>query len=201
LRFEIFSASGKHRKLTDEELIPLIHAGNVSAFNELFNRYGQRLYCYFVKMLDRNEEKAKDFLQDLFLKLIEKLHYFDAGRNFSHWIYKIATNMCLNEYKVQKNKHSKSGVEVWSVANQKVAAYDPNVEQQIDKEKFQLCLSQELEKVNPETRSIFLLRFQENCSIKAISQIMSLPEGTIKSRLFYTIKKLAQNLHHFNPLA
>ena len=201
MRFEIRYASGKHRKLTDEELILLVHAGNVSAFNELFNRYGQRLYCYFVKMLNRDEEKAKDFLQDLFLKLVEKLHYFDTGRNFSHWIYKIATNMCLNEYKVQKIKHSKSNVALLSLANQEVGAYEPNVEQKIDKENFQRCLAQELKKINPETRSIFILRFQENCSIKEIGQIMSLPEGTVKSRLFYTIKKLAHKLHHFNQLA
>jgi RNA polymerase sigma-70 factor (ECF subfamily) len=63
-----------------------------------------------------------------------------------------------------------------------------------------MCLSQELDQIRPETRSIFLLRFQENLSIKVISQIVALPEGTVKSRLFYATKKLAHNLHHFNHL-
>jgi RNA polymerase sigma-70 factor (ECF subfamily) len=176
-------------------LISLIHAGDVQAFNELFNRYGRRLYWYFFKMLSRDEEKAKDFLQDLFVKIIEKVHYFDTGKRFSSWIYRIATNMCLNEYKVQ-GKWLEKSEQIAFVAGSEIE--EPTIDQKIDRDNFKKRVSRELTEMDPDTKSIFILRFQENMSIKEIGKIVSLPEGTVKSRLFYAFKKLAQRLQPFN---
>jgi RNA polymerase sigma-70 factor (ECF subfamily) len=195
LQLHIKLLNRKYHKKSDESLISLIHAGNVSAFNELFNRYGNRLYWYFYKMLNRDEEKSKDFLQDLFLKIIEKAHYFDSGKKFSSWIYTIATNMCLNEYKMRKIRTEKADLVSSYVG---IEMDYPTIDQEIDRERFKNHLLRELDGINSATKSIFLLRFQENMSIKEISKMVSLPEGTVKSRLFYTVKKLAQRLQPFH---
>jgi RNA polymerase sigma-70 factor (ECF subfamily) len=191
---------GNYRKLSNEELLLHIQGGNVAAFNELFHRYSKRLYFYLFKMLSGDEEKAKDFLQELFLKIIEKGHYFDSKRSFSTWVYKIATNMCLNAYKAQKIRAAKINEQIRYPPVDGTNKIIEEIDQRIDRENFNKLLTRQLNRINPVSKSIFLLRFQENLSIREISKIVSLPEGTVKSRLFYTIKKLAHQLHHFNQL-
>jgi len=198
VQFKIGFLASRYKNIRDEELIPLIREGNVSAFNELFQRYSERLYLYLLKMLHGDEEQANDSLQELFLKIIEKGHYFDSKRNFSTWIYKIATNMCINAYKAQKIRAEKADkISIEALASEH-ANKDPTIEHEIDRDRFEKMVMRELNGFNSETKSIFLLRFQEDLSIKEISKIVLLPEGTVKSRLFYTIKKLAQRLQHFN---
>lgn len=68
-----------------------------------------------------------------------------------------------------------------------------------DQRQFFSALQNELDQMEIEQQTTFLLRFQQNLSIKEISNILECSEGTIKSRLFYTTKKLAARLKDFNP--
>ena len=65
----------------------------------------------------------------------------------------------------------------------------------IDKKKFMGSLLLELDRLDQESKSVFILRFQEDLKINEISKILSLPQGTVKSKLFYTIKKVAPKLY------
>lgn len=73
------------------------------------------------------------------------------------------------------------------------------VERNIDQKAFESALIAELEKLEDDHRSAFLLRYQQNLTIKEIGDILGCSEGTIKSRLFYTTHKLATRLKAFNP--
>ena len=64
---------------------------------------------------------------------------------------------------------------------------------------FEKGLSAELDKLDDGHRTAFLLRYQQNLSIREIGQILGCSEGTVKSRLFYTTQKLAAKLKAFNP--
>jgi RNA polymerase sigma-70 factor (ECF subfamily) len=86
-----------YNRYSDEQLIPLVVTGDDKAFNELYLRYNQRLLYYFYRMLGNSNDKAQDFLQDIFIKVIDKAHLFDNSRKFSTWIFSIAYNMCKNE--------------------------------------------------------------------------------------------------------
>ncbi|MDP7122228.1 MAG: sigma-70 family RNA polymerase sigma factor, partial [Candidatus Marinimicrobia bacterium] len=70
-----------------------------SAFDELYARYSSRLFHYFYRMLGGNPEKARDFLQDIFFKIVENPDRFHTGNRFSSWVFTIAHNMCKNEYR------------------------------------------------------------------------------------------------------
>src|SRR5438270_11355736 len=87
------------KKCDDSELMALMGNGNTRAFDELYERYSRKLLNYFRKMLNNNTEKAQDFLQDLFIKILEKGSYYDSTKNFSTWLYALACNMCKNEYR------------------------------------------------------------------------------------------------------
>jgi RNA polymerase sigma-70 factor (ECF subfamily) len=69
----------------------------------------------------------------------------------------------------------------------------------MDQEELEKVIQLELRNMEPEQRSTFLLRFQENLSIKEISQILNCAPGTVKSRIFYISKKLNNRLKQYNP--
>ena len=89
----------KYINLSDEQLMARIIKNDAHAFNEIYNRYSHRLLIFFLRALGGHDEKAQDFLQDVFLKIIEKPYMFSVDKKFSTWIFTIANNLCKNEYR------------------------------------------------------------------------------------------------------
>ena len=88
----------QYSKLLDEELLVMLGKGDKRAFDEVYKRYSQPLFGYFMKLLARDNEKCEDMVHDLFAKIIRKPEYFDTSRSFRTWVYSVASNMCKNEY-------------------------------------------------------------------------------------------------------
>ena len=181
----------------DAVLMSRICKGDTGAFDVLYERYSQRLLHYFYKMLGGNEERAQDFLQSLFLKIIEKPALYKKDYNFQSWIFTIAHNMCKNEYRRLETEKQLSN-EIEDSQRNDYPDHDL-IDDKIDYSKFKKALYSELSKIEPDHRSIFVLRFQEQLSILEIKDIIGCSEGTVKSRLFYTTKKLAKCLSEYYP--
>jgi len=187
-----------YHEYTDERLLEALPKGEVPAFDELYRRYSKRLLHYFQRMLGGDRAKAQDFLQEIFLKIIEKPHLFQAHQRFSTWLYAIAHNMCKNEYR-RLRVRSRATREGGMNGVPPAATHDALPETLVMQEELLAQVWQALAECEEVQRSTFLLRFQQELSIKEISAILSCSEGTTKSRLFYTLKKLAKSLQEFNP--
>lgn len=188
--------AGAYKLETDERLMELLSSGETAAFDELYKRYSKRILYYFYRMLGHSNEKAQDFLQDLFLKIIENPKRFDPKRRFSTWVFSVAHNMCKNEYRkleVRKVMDHQSDVEVLGVPQD---AQD----RKADLNAFNQRLFQELELMDEDRRSAFLLRHREGFSVREISEVMQCSEGTVKSRVFYANKKLSEKLGAFRSI-
>ncbi len=184
-----------YRKRSDEELFQILKGDKNAAFEELYRRYSKKILYYFFQMLGGDEEKSQDFLHDLFLKILERPERFDPGKRFSTWIYTVATNMCKNEYRNQKVRNVvHNGFDM-----NRFREDQPDPSQQTDHSLFKKLLSTELEQISHDHRTAFILRFQEGLSIREIAGVMECSEGTVKSRLFYTLKKLGKKLEVFDP--
>lgn len=189
------STSPNYPDWTDEQLASAIGQGTPQAFEELYGRYRSRLQYFFYRMLGQSEEKANDFLQDLFLKLIEKPHLYNSDKRFSTWFFSVAHNMCKNEYrrlKVRQVMDSEAEADLPSGSR-----FDPA--HQADMQAFSEALYSALDEFDEDRKTAFLLRHREGFSIREISEVLNCSEGTIKSKLFYTNKKLAVQLQAFNP--
>lgn len=173
----------------------LIVKGNEQAFSELYDRYKGKMHSYFYRMLYQDMDKADDFTQELFLKIIEKPHLFDLERRFSTWIYTVAGNMCKNEYR--KNSRHPITNQVPEAAISECFQYLPDP---IDRNLFEQHLKSAVNQLEDTHKQCFILRYQEGMSVKEIGEIMEIPEGTVKSRLYYSMKKLAGKLQIFHPL-
>lgn len=166
-----------------------------NAFDELYERYSERIFRYFLRMLSKNEDIANDFTQEIFLKVIESPNAYDSSRNFSTWFFSVAHNMCKNEYRKQSVRGNMVRLDPH---HEDIARLEPGFEN-YDKEVFKHHLNRLLSQMDPEHKEVFILKIQEEMSIKEISVVMNCPEGTVKSRLHYTIKKLTAELSMFDP--
>jgi len=182
----------KLSKEADEELVRLVQQGNERALTELYSRYSKKLVRYFHRMLWKDEPKAQDFLHDLFVKLIEAPDRMDVNRPFSTWIYSVAHNMCKNEYRKQNFRNGVNGKWV----NGQGVEFMQNV---IDHQAFQVQLENFLSQADENDKGLFIMRYELELTVAQIATILEIPEGTVKSRLFYLKKKLADMLKVFNP--
>jgi len=112
-----------------------VHEGNEHALEEIYHRYASLLLKYFHRMLWREEEKAQDFLHDLFLKIIEQPHRFKTEAKFSTWIYSVANNMCKNEYRKRDFRKTMNGFH-----SENLVHFDSTA-QQMDHDSFQVDLN------------------------------------------------------------
>lgn len=180
---------------TDEELMHLIGGGHKGALNELYGRYQKKLLFFMYKLLQNDPEKARDILQDIFIQIIEKPGMFDASQKFSTWVYTNAKNRCFNYNRDTTNRARILG----EAGKQTTEAYEPNFGNTIDGGLF----NKEMQKIMPtlteKEQLLLTLRFQQELPIKEIAQIMQIPEGTVKSGIFYLLQKIAKIIPHFNP--
>jgi len=191
----MFSLKPKYSEFSDEYLIQLQVNGDSAAFNELYKRYSDRLLYYFYRMLGNSHEKAQDFLQDIFIKLMGKSSTFDPSRKFTTWIFSIAHNMCKNEY---RRMDIRKDVAIDAYSEYLLDNEEPSFENAgSDMNQFTKELFEELQSFDEIHKTAFLLRYREGLPVKEIGQILEISEGTVKSRLFYTRKKLSEKLSKY----
>lgn len=165
----------------------LASQGCEASFGELYDRYSDRMHRHFYRLLGQDTHRADDFTQELFMKLVEKTALFDPERRFSTWLYTVAGNMVKNEYRRMSRQ----------VAPPVDDIFRENFSEDFDSQIFDQQLNQALGELDETQRQCFVLRYQEELSVREIAEILDCPEGTVKSRMFYTLKKLGNKLRAF----
>ena len=182
--------------LSDEDLMVQLSLVEKRAFDEIYLRYSGVLFGYFNKMLWQDKEKAQDMVHDLFAKLIVNPTAFDANRSFKTWLFTIACNMCKNEFKkieVRKNV-SNSLDQHYSLKS------EDNVLNTVQDKFFKVAFDESMESLDDKHREVFSLRHLQGLSMKEIADVLVINEGTVKSRLFYATKQLAEKLKDYQSI-
>lgn len=177
----ILKPDESYQNLSDEELVAqIVKNQNTILFGVLYDRYIKQVYnkCYGFAI---NKDEAKDLTQDVFIKLFIKLgKYKEQGTSkFSSWLFVFVYNFCVNY--VNRNKAKR-------IEKQAIFAdeYDNLVEETTDESLFEIKverLEQVLELIPPEDKSILLLKYKEELSIKELSKLLEVGESAIKMRL------------------
>jgi len=180
---------------SDEDLMSLLTNGGQSAFDKLYKRYSKPMLNFFHRLLDRDRERAEDLLHDLFLKIIERPEFYDPGKSFRAWFYSLAGNMIRNEYRSRQVNN-----EYERTVSAQLEELSNGPEIALDRQLFELRLQSVIDRLEPEQKLLFNLRFVEEMTVLQIAEIMECPEGTVKSRLFHLTRKLAMKLSIYKPL-
>lgn len=174
--------------LEDEELVTLfVNSQDEKAFSCLYQRYFLSLTKYLGWLInDRNQ--AKDIVQNIFLKIYQSPTLFDTSRHFKTWLFVIAKNQWKNELRSQINREKHS----------KILALQPQDTAETKEDNRLKNLSKALEQLSESHKEVFVLKYSNGLTIREISQVLSCSEGTVKSRLFYALRKTKEVLQNIN---
>ena len=178
--------------LTDEQLMERVSKAERKAFETLYDRYFNKLVWFAQSFVD-DVQCAEDIVQEVFIKLIENHNRFDRDKKFSTWIYVITSNRCKHYLRDEKNRVRILRENVIPFKDDKTELNSTS-DFKLLKEKIQLIYIGLSEK----EKNIYSLRFEQELGIKEISVIMNIPEGSVKSGIYYLLKKLAQQLKDFS---
>ena len=170
----------------DIELIDQYLAGDVSAFNELMDAHQNRVFGICLRML-RDREAALDATQDTFLTVFRKADRFQAKAAFSTWLYRVAVNTCYDHLRKQKRLQADSLPEGHDPADVSSGDAFTAVELRPD-------IEAALSTISPDFRSAVVLVDLMGMSLEQAGDILEVPTGTVKSRLFRARKQLAKVL-------
>jgi len=188
--------AGSFKSFSDEKLMELIVQRNQLAFAELYDRYSGKLMTYFMRMLWNDREMAEDQVQEVFMKIARQPELFDLSRVFRPWVYTIAYNNCKMEYR----KAAKRGRPISLENAPEPSDSNAMITEKVDRKAFLIRLKEVLENIKEPHKSTFTLRYFDELSLKEIAEIHNCSEGTVKSRLFYTLRKIADRLPQFQNL-
>ncbi|WBX70831.1 sigma-70 family RNA polymerase sigma factor [Tenacibaculum retecalamus] len=173
--------STEDTKLSDEALVSkIVEKNDTHLFAVLYDRYASIVYnkCYGFS---KNKEEAQDLTHDVFIRLFVKLRTFKGKSKFSTWLYSFTYNFCVNY--VQRNKEKKK--EKVTVVTDTIKE-ESNEDEIDDAALFELKadkLAKALEVIAVSEKMILLMKYQDDMSIKEISEALEIGDSAVKMRL------------------
>jgi RNA polymerase sigma-70 factor (ECF subfamily) len=183
-------------------LIRAAQAGDRSAFDQLVRAYDQSVLRLANNIL-RSPEDARDAYQDTFLRVYRNLHRFRFDCSFHTWLYRIATNICLDILRKRKVRREESGVV--ETAEGSLDRMDVVTEQRADGDPQRKLFSgqirrkvrEALSQLTPRERMVFELRHYEGLRLRNIGEIAGTSEEAAKNCLFRATQKMRAALEEF----
>lgn len=175
--------------LSDQELMRLIQAGDVTPAAEIFDRYSSRIYNFAYRFL-RNSEAAEDATQEVFVKMLKHANQFHGDAKLSTWLFSITANWCRDYLRKADNKAKEAEEVLYSIPAPSELAPDRNLERRQDEQMIQKALAA----LTPEQREAILLSRYQGLSYAEIAQISGCSEGAVKTRVFRAMETLKKAL-------
>ena len=179
----------------DEEakIIRAVLDGNTSAFDDLVLEYQNRVYHITLKMTG-NEEDAFDLSQETFLKAYRSLKSFRGESAFGTWLYRLASNLCIDFLRKQKRRGGGQAVSLdeeteWRPRELPDLRYEP--QEALERKELRERVRAGLARLPEEQRLILVLRDVEGLSYQEIGDVLQLELGTVKSRIYRARARLA----------
>lgn len=158
--------------------------GDTEAFEKLVLQYQDQIFRLCLRMTG-NEEDAADMTQEAFLKVWKHLESFQFDASFSTWLYRLASNCCLDLLRARKRKPTISLTVEDDEQSQVLDVTDsaPTPEEAAICQEEREHLQQAMKQLDDEQRQILTLRVVNDLSYTEIAKILQIKEGTVKSRL------------------
>ena len=197
-------------ELSDEEvLLQYRETEDPKLFEELVRRYERELFSYLRRYLG-SRDMAEDTFQAAFLQVHLKCHQFDAGRRVKPWLYAIATNQAIDAQRRNRRHHMVSLDHLRSSEDEDddrnladlLSSREPSPTTRIRKEERDQQVQQAFNELSDQMRTVIHLVYYQGLKYREAAEVLSIPLGTVKSRLHAAIAKLTEvwNRDHTNEL-
>lgn len=169
----------------DIRLAKLARAGDRAAFAELVELYKDKIYHLAYRML-HNRHEAEEIVQETFLRVFTNLERYDETQKFSTWIYRIGTNLCIDRLRKRKPSYSLDsemnegeGTDWYSL----LPSQEDTPDEQLLLSETQTQIRESIETLPEKYKAVVILRYLQDLSLQEISDVLSMPVTTIKTRL------------------
>jgi RNA polymerase sigma-70 factor (ECF subfamily) len=193
----------KLKKLSDIELVKQALNGNDSAYTELMNRYKKKVEI-IVSRLVKKEFDVEDLVQEIFTKAFTSLSTFKSEFSFSTWLYKIATNHCIDHIRKRKISTYSLDEELEleeDTVHREIPDWSKTPDYELLRKEKSEIIHQAINSLPEHYRKVIILRHFEDKSYEEIAKELKLPIGTVKVHLFRArellYKKLKDKLRHY----
>jgi len=186
--------------MSDQDLVERIRERDAQAFEMLFERYGEMIRRHLARTV-RDDAAAQDLVQEVFMRVWTRAEQWSGRGSFKAWLYRIATNLALNHLRSVRRKRERplDVFDEWSddedglnpapawLIDTSALGPDAALEQAERRARFR----QLVEKLPHEKREAFRLVHEMEMSMRDAADELGVPEGTVKSRLYYAKRRLA----------
>ncbi len=185
---------GRHRSvaniLAERAFVKKLQAGERTAFAELLHLYEPKVFR-LAKRYARNEADAEDLTQDIFLAVYKSIRNFGGRSRLSTWIFRVALNHCM-EYHRRMRPEAVSLDETIFLASNSLSA-DP--ERVLEADILSESILAALKQLSSSHREVVEMHELYGFTYPEIAEMLGVPVGTVKSRLFHAMKNLKTLLH------
>jgi RNA polymerase sigma-70 factor (ECF subfamily) len=187
-------------RASEAELIRQAQEGSRAAFETLVRTYEKQVLRLALH-LTGSEHDAEDIYQEAFLKAYRYLGNFRFECSFYTWIYRIVTNLCLDQLRRRKTRREEASIVVDSSGEEidrlAVVSDDrayANPGREMDRKHLSRCIQQALSTLTPRERMVFELKHYQGLRLRTIGEMLNTTEETAKNTLFRATKKLRAQL-------
>ena len=184
--------------LSDAELLSRYSAGEEAAFREIVSRYKNSLYAFLRQFLNRHD-LVEDVFQETFLQLFASRDSFDTSRPLRPWLFTIAANKAKDALRKWQRT---SAVSIGTMADSQDLSFDDMLNtvtsdntmpyDELQKDETSQRVGQVITNMPENLREILILAYFQRFSYKQMAQILSIPIGTVKSRLHTAVGRFAK---------
>ncbi len=193
------------KALQDYGLVQKALKGDEKAFARLLSRYKDTIYFMLLKMLN-NRSDAEDLTLEAFGKAFKNLHQYSPTYAFSTWLFKIASNNCIDFLRKKKGITVSLENENEQIENSeatRIKSKDLNPEEKLIRKQKAILLHKVVRRLKPHYQTLVELRYFNELSYEEIAKELHLPLGTVKAQLFRArqmlfklIESTEMNEHH-----
>jgi len=183
---------------TDEQLINMSISGDNNAFGMLVEHYQNKAYAISIRIV-QNHDDALDCVQESFIKAYKNLKQFNFQSSFNTWLYRIVTNTSLDL--LRRNKKHLNDLPIEKPQNEEDDEYfiqieddSSDVEEITTRKENIKAVHEAISELSDDFKKVIILFEIEQLSLTEVADILKVPVGTIKSRLFRAREKLAKIL-------
>ncbi len=179
----------------DSDLIVKAQSGDLQAFEQLVRRYDRRVLTIAASYVQSSDD-AKDIYQEVFLRVYRALPKFELRSEFSTWLYRIATNVCLSHRSHSRRHRHVSFDDEGSedAENPHPVVAEPATNPDVGRREIARRVQGALTGLSPQQRLVFTMRHYEGYKLREIAEILELAEGSVKKYLFEATARMRAQL-------
>ena len=185
-------------ELSEYDLIKAAKSGNDSAFEELVYRYDKSVLAIALNYV-QDSDTAKDIYQDVLIRVYRGLKNFEMRSEFSTWLFRITTNVCLTYKSRERKREFISLDEQIETDDEEVAKFEivdaePDPGETAGSSDIGDIIRDAVESLSVKQKMTFVLKHYEGYKIREIAEMLNCKEGTVKKYLFDAIRNLRKKL-------